>query len=110
MKTFSAILLVLGLGVFLYGSYLSQEVTQGNQKISQAEENEQNHRRPLFGPIRKNMNEEATETAQGRINHAEQNLIQLQMKVNWLHGSGVILVVVGLSTLIYNFVHTKNRL
>ena len=106
-KVLSVILLIFGVGVFVLGSYVSYEAAQGEEKLSQAEKNVQGRRRPLFGPVRKSVNANAAETAQERINEKGQDIAKSQIMANWLHGTGVVIFVMGIGYLAFSFSRKK---
>jgi len=102
-KFFSAVLLLFGLGLFIFGSNMADQAAQGEMRISQAEENVQDQRRPVLGPVRRNVREQATENAQEKINTAGQNIVASQVTANWLRGTGLAIFIIGMGGLIFCF-------
>ncbi len=95
-RTSSVILLVAGIGVFVFGSYMSREASQGEEKISEAQEEAAGQRKPLLGPVRKSVRAHQAETAQKKIGNAKENVAESRITAKWLQGSGILLVIVGL--------------
>lgn len=106
-KNSSIILLVLGVGTFVFGSYMSYEAGQKGNKISQAEENVEGRRKPLVGPVRKSVSARTTETAEEKIGEEKQKLGQSQVTANWLQGTGIVLFVLGLGYFLFGYSHKK---
>jgi hypothetical protein len=102
-KIASILLLVIGAGMFIFGNSISNQAMEGQENVSQAEEQEQNHRRPLFGPVRKDINAQASATAQEKIGSAEQQIVKSQVTAQWMEGVGIALFVAGLGCLIFSF-------
>lgn len=108
-KILSTMMMVLGVGLFMAGSYISNEASLGEEKVSQAEEALQDHRRPIVGPVRKGVRHEAAENAQEKIGDAKQTIGEAEVTATWLHGTGIALFVIGLGYLISSFSHKKRR-
>ena len=94
-------LLILGTSSFTYGSYLSHRASLGANRISEAEEKVQGEKRPILGPIRRNLNARSTEAAQEKIDEKTQKLVSVQERANWFRGAGIVLFVAGLGCFIF---------
>lgn len=92
-KILSIGITVLGIILFFYGNQLSNEASLGQEKISQNGGSGQ--RRPVLGPVRRNMQNQAAENKQEMMHNVEQKIAVSQISANWLKGSGVVLFVVG---------------
>ena len=99
-KISSLLLLLSGIGLIIFGGYVSHEASLGEQKVSQAEETDQRPRRPITGPVRRRTNEQANETVQEKLSKAEQTVATSEVTANWLLGTGIVLFLVGLGGLI----------
>lgn len=108
-KILSLIALVFGVSAFIIGNYISNEVIEGEQKIAQAEENTKEQKRPVLGPIRRNARNQATDNAREKINEKEKKIAGSEITANWLRGTGIILFVVGIGFLIFNYCQTKRK-
>lgn len=102
-RILSVILLIAGLGIFTFGTHVSRQASRGEQKISQAEENAQGGRRPIVGPVRKSVRAQAAQNAQEKIGDEKGKVAASQVTANWLHGSGIVLFVVGIGCLAFSF-------
>ena len=100
-KRLGTILLILGVGFFLFGSYTSYRVSQGEGKLSQAQEEQAGRRKPLIGPVRKGINSRMSESAQEKISEQAQEISASRVMASWLQGSGIVLVVVGMGCFIF---------
>jgi hypothetical protein len=96
-KILCILLLILGTGSFAFGSFLSHRASLGANQISQKEEELQEHRKPLVGPIRKSIDANSTEKAQEKISGKKQKLVRIQVRANWFRGTGIVLFVAGLA-------------
>ncbi len=101
-KTLSVVLTTAGVGLFVFGSYMSYEASQGAMKVSQAEADQAGHRKPLIGPIRKGISERRSQSAQEKISEASQGVVASRVTSQWLQGSGIALAVVGLGCLFFS--------
>ncbi len=106
-KALSLVLLVSGICAFAYGSYLSYEVAPKEQKLSEAEQNIQEQRRPVLGPIRRNARAQAMQSKESAINSGEQTIAKAHVSINWLRGTGIILFIIGSGCLIFCSVKKK---
>lgn len=106
-KVTSIIFLLSGIGVFMFGNHMSKQVDQGEAKIAQAEEDQQGRRKPLIGPVRKNVRSKQAEVAQQRISAGKQNIARSQVTANWLKGTGISLFVVGVGIFIFSISSKK---
>ncbi len=100
-KPISIGLIVLGAILFLFGTHVDNQAAQGEQNLSQAESSEQNGRRPVIGPVRRGISSQESQAAQQRIGQAGQQVVATQVTANWLRGSGIVLVILGIGCLIY---------
>ncbi len=105
-KIFSSVLLILGLFVFGYGSYLSNENGPKEERLSQAEENMQGQRRPIIGPIRRNVRAQQAQSKESAIDSGREQIGQSQITIQWFHGVGIALFVIGAIGFIVTF-HQK---
>lgn len=100
-RTLSALLLVCGVGIFGFGSYLSYQAMQSEGSISQVEEKLQEYNRRPMGPIRRRIRAEREETAQQKIGQAEQRVTQSRVTADWLRGVGIVLFILGVGGLVF---------
>jgi hypothetical protein len=95
-KVLSTFLLILGVGFFVAGSYIASEAAQGEERVLEAEANEQGHRRPTLGPVRRHARAQASENAQEKISEAGQKIARSEVTANWLRGTGIVLSIIGI--------------
>jgi len=101
-KTVSTILMVIGVGLFVFGCYTSYEASQGAMKVSQAQADQAGRRKPLIGPVRKGIRSRMSESAQEKINEASQGVVASRVASQWLQGSGIVLALVGIGGLVFS--------
>jgi hypothetical protein len=106
-KILSVLLIIAGVGVFLFGTHLSNEASLGAGKVEQAEQQEQQHQRPILGPVRRGMRNSENEHAQQKIGQAESQVATSALNANWLQGSGAALFAIGLATLLFTCCRKK---
>lgn len=99
-KFLGGLLLIVGVSVFSFGSHVSRQASQGQEKVAAAEQKMQEHDRPTLGPARRHAKKDTSETAQRKIDAAEQKIVQSRVTANWLHGTGIALFVIGMGCLI----------
>lgn len=92
-KSLIIILLAFGLGIFAFGSYLSSQIDQEQNQLSQTEMDGRG--RPILGPVRRAARNGAAETAQQKIGYAKQQVARSQVNANWLRGIGAVLFGAG---------------
>lgn len=100
-KIVSIALMIFGVAIFIFGSRASNEASQGEQRISQAQQDEQGHRRPILGPVRRNVNNQVANTEQEKISNAEQEVAASRVTADWLQGLGIVLAVIGLAYFVF---------
>jgi len=108
-RILSILLLIAGLAIFGFGNYMSYEVTQKEERIAEAEENEEGHRRPVLGPVRRGIRTEQSETAERKIGAAKEKIASSEVTAYWLRGSGMALFIVGFGCLIFSFTRNKRN-
>lgn len=108
-KVLGIILLVVGAAAFSYGTYVSRQATQGQEKIAQAEENAQGTRRPLIGPVRKSMSAQASENREQKINQEELKVSGFEGTARLFQGIGALVFIVGVGSLVSGGCCKKHR-
>ncbi len=106
-KILSILVMLIGIGIFMYGNSISQKANKGASKVAQAEETQEEKRKPLVGPVRKTLREQASETAEKKISVAKQKVVKKEVTADWLHGTGIAVFVVGLGCFIYDIARKK---
>lgn len=94
-KAIGTLLIVLGAGTFIWGSYIGQEADLGEERISQAEENI-GQSRPTLGPVRRRAKQEMKTNAEEKIGEEKQTVGQIAINSTWLKGIAIVLFVIGL--------------
>jgi hypothetical protein len=108
-RILSVILLIASLVVFTFGTYTSQRVARAEQKVAQAEGQAQGGR-PVLGPVRRNVRDQASQNAQQKIGNQKQQIAVSAASVHWLHGIGIALFILGIVSLVFSFNRSqKNR-
>lgn len=100
-KILSIILLVLGIGVFGFGSYMTNMEWQKQAQVVRAEENQPEYRRPVIGPVRKTAEAQAQESSHREIFAAEQDISENQVTAKWFRGVGIAIFLAGIISFIY---------
>ena len=112
MKTkriLSGILIVLGIVLYIFGSYISDEVAQGRKKISSAQKSvDQGRGLSQISPFSKGIGDMATDSAQKKIDEGRQDADAYQVIANWLHGTGIVIFVAGIGLLVFSFIRKKS--
>lgn len=104
-RILSTILIILGIVLYILGSYISGEVSEGRQKIAGAQKGVDMGRRfSPSGPV----GDIATGSVQKKIDEGSRTADKYQVLANWLHGSGIVFIVVGAGLLIFSFVRKKS--
>lgn len=98
-KTLGIILITLGVSSFLFGSYISHQVTQKEVELTQ--DGEHWRRQPVVGPVRRGAAAQANATKQQRLNQGWQQVLQSETTAYWLQGIGLVLTTAGLVTYFY---------
>ena len=102
-KILSILLLALGAGVFIAGNNMSEDAAYGEERISQIEENAQENKRPIIGPVRRHARNQANENVQEKISEKSQAIGNSEATANLLQGAGILIFVVGMGFLISSF-------
>ena len=108
-KILGLLLLIIGIGVFIFGNHVASVAAQGEVKVTQAQENEAGSARPVIGPVRRGVRAQVTESSQQKIGQAEQKIGHSRAVANWLHGTGVVLFIIGAGCLITSFSSKKRN-
>lgn len=112
MKTkriLSGILLILGIGLYIFGSYISGEVAEGRKKIASGQQSVDRAKgASQFSPYTKGLGDMATGSAQKKIDKGKEDVEKYQAMANWLHGVGIVVFIVGAGLLIFSFTRKKN--
>ena len=99
-KIVSVAVMIAGAALFAFGTHMIEQADQGEEKISQAEQEVEGHRGLLLGRRR-------YEKAEGQIGQAEQAVSQAELKAAWIQRSGIALFVIGLGALAYYSIRKK---
>ncbi len=106
-KNLSILLLAVGLGFFIFGSYLSHKAEQEETRVLQAESYEDGYRRPILGPVRRAARANSAESAQERIGDAKFKIGQSQTTANWLRGAGIVILLTGAVCFVLSYSRKK---
>ncbi len=108
-RILSVILIVLGVGLFIIGSYISSEVAQGRKKISGAQRSvDQGKELTQISPFTKDIGDMAAGSVQGKIDEGSRTADNYELLANWLHGTGVVIFIAGIFLLVFTFVRKKS--
>lgn len=104
----SIVLLILGVGFYIFGTYIESEVTQGEKKIANAQGMvDKGKSLTDITPFTKGIGDMATSSAQKKIDEGKEKAHNYQILANWLHGSGIGLFVIGAILLGVSFIRPK---
>lgn len=106
-KILSAMLMMIGIGIFICGNHIAKVAADGEAKVVQVQKNESESSRPIVGPIRGGVKIQVTDATDQKIGQAEQKIVQSRVTANWLHGTGVALFLIGMSCLIRSYSNKK---
>jgi len=113
MKTkriLSGILIILGIGLYIFGSYIEDEVAEGRKKIASGQQSvDQMQELSELSPYTKGLGEMATGSAQRKIDAGKKDADAYQVLANWLHGSGIVLFIAGVGLLAFSFTRKKSN-
>lgn len=99
--------MLAGVGVFVFGHNMAEKAAMGQSKISSAEQQVQDQRRPVFGPVRKEIREQKTEQAQQKIYEQEPLVAQSEVSATWYQGTGIVLFLAGMTVLVFALARTN---
>lgn len=107
-KVLGGILVILGIVLYIFGSYISGEVAEGRKKIASAQ-GSVDTLKGISGvtPFSKDLGNMATGSAQKKIDAGRQDADQYETLANWLHGGGIVLFVAGIGLIIYSYTRKK---
>lgn len=106
----SIVLLILGIAMFIFGSYISGQVAQGEKKIANAQQNVNQVRKlTKASPYTKGLGKVATQPVQQKINEGKQTASQYKKVATWLHIGGSVLFILGVVLLIFSFSDKKKK-
>lgn len=104
------VVLIIGAALFVFGSYVSEEVAGGRQKISSAQKSvDQVDSLSKMSPYTKGVGGMATGSAQKKIDKGREDVAKYQMLANLLHGSGVVLFIAGVGLVALSFMQKKRH-
>ncbi len=109
-KMFSVLLMVIGIGVFAFGSYMAERAEMGQMGVSQAEQEVDEEGRPIFGPVRRGIRSEEEQNARQKIGQTEQTVVQSQITAGWLRGTGAVIFITGVGFFIFNLPQKRRDL
>ncbi len=97
-KIASPVLIILGIVFFVFGSYISSQVSQGEQKIQRAERGV-NHACSLtkVDPLVHKVGKVFTTPIRDKIADGKQEASKYKKAATWLHISGIVLFVLGIA-------------
>ena len=108
-KILSGILIIIGIGIYIFGSYISSEVSQGRKKISSAQKKvDKAHGLSKLSPYTKDIGDMAAASGQKKIDEGKKEADKYQVLANWLHGSGISIFVIGIGLLGFSFIRKKS--
>lgn len=108
-RILSIVLIILGVGLFVVGSYISSEVAQGRKKIAGAQRSvDQGKQITQISPFTKDIGDMAAGSVQGKIDEGSQTADNYELLANWLHGSGVVIFIAGIGLLVFTLVRKKS--
>lgn len=98
-KVLGSILIILGIVLFIFGSYISGEVAKGREQISTAQKGV-DVGSGVISPFSEDLSDAATAPIQEKIDEGRRDADRYQTLANWLHGSGVVIFVAGIVVLL----------
>lgn len=99
----SLLLLILGAGIFLFGTYKSDEVSQKEQTLTQMETQADESRRPILGPVRRNIRDSQKQSAEEKIGDAKSTIAGVGVTAAWMQGIGTGIFVIGFGWAVFSF-------
>lgn len=106
----SILLLIIGITAFLFGSYISDQVLQGQNKIDNTQNSVNQVRKfTRIIPYTKTIGKIATARIQQRIEEGKETVSQYQKMAYWLHIGGGISFLLGAILLIFSFSNKQRR-
>ena len=109
-RILSGVLIILGIGLYIFGSYISGEVSMGREKIESAQKNvNQGRKFSQINPFSKEIGGMFADSAQKKIDEGKQEVDKYYILANWLHGGGIVIFVAGIGLLAFSFVRKKSR-
>lgn len=102
------IFLILGVALYIFGSYISGEVSEGRKKIASAQKSvDQGRGFSQLSPYTKDIGDIIADSAQKKIDEGKQQADEYQVLANWLHRAGIIIFIVGVGFLAFSFTRKK---
>ncbi len=102
------VLMVVGVGLFLFGNYVAGEVDQGRKKISSAQQKVDFGKKATdLSPYTKDIGNLAAKPIQKKIDEGKDEADQYQTLARWTHISAIAVFALGILLFIFSFIHRK---
>ncbi|PIS00921.1 MAG: hypothetical protein COT84_05015 [Chlamydiae bacterium CG10_big_fil_rev_8_21_14_0_10_35_9] len=109
-RTLGIIFLILGVVLYIFGSYISGEVAKGRQQISSAQKSVDKGRGfSQLSPFTKDVGGMLADSAQKKIDEGRQQADEYEALANWLHIGGIVIFIVGVGFLAFSFSRKKRK-
>lgn len=111
-RIWGIVLIIIGIILFVFGSYVSGEVAQGEQKIKSAQKGvDQSKSLTSSNRYTKSVGNMATRPVQKKIDEGKHEAASYQTLANILHGSGVVVFIIGVGCIAFSFTskHRKRK-
>jgi len=109
-KILGLILLVIGVGLYLFGNYVSNQVVEGKKKIEKTQRTVDNVRHySKVDPYAEAVGKIATNPVQKKINEGREEVSNYRKLAKALHTSGLVLLGLGVLFLLLGFTSKKKH-
>lgn len=106
------VLIIIGVILFVFGSYISGEVSDGEKKIKHAQQTvDQGKRLTSSNRYTKGIGNMAAHPVQKKIDEGKTEAKNYQTLASILHGSGIVVFIIGVGCIVFSFTskHRKRK-